>query len=398
MKKLFSFLTIAVLMASCNKYNNEVPANGRGTIKFAINPLSTGADGGRLAEVAEPSYLSFTVTNDAGETVSDIINVYGIEQTYFTSPYLLPTGDYSLEEFIVLDNQEEVLYLAPLEGSPLAEYVAQPLPLSFSVGTDQLGEIPLHVLSVDDHEPAEFGFSTFQFKPLEIREIPVVASTIDETLLSEISYSVTVQGKDTLNQAAWSKTYELTSPGTIKVPIGYDQYKITANAGGYVPQIKYFRGDFFYSNIATIDYLTFELIPVGSEDVVVLESNGFKFYVSADPCNIWGRVEMPEEYVYEVEFIRWYKIGVDADDEYVGDFFSPGGLIGYPALMTNFDNLYDWERPFTASEDYCSLYLHEEYQDQLELVTLEKGLLIDFDWDGTESALEDYDVHLIHAY
>lgn len=67
-------------------------------------------------------------------------------------------------------------------------------------------------------------------------------------------------------------------------------------------------------------------------------------------------------------------------------------------LVTNFDNLFAWDKAFPNSESYCELYLDEEYRDQLELVKLEKGLLLDFDWEGTETTLEDYDLHLIHEY
>ncbi len=399
MKKqlIFLFLT-AILVWGCESTGPELPSKASGKIKFALNLKNQIGDDGRTAELTEPASILFNLTTETGETVSGSSEIYKMGESYFTVPFSLATGEYLLQEFLILDDGGNTIYLAPLADSPLAEYVANPLPFQLVISVDKTSEVPVHVFATGDHQPADFGYSEFRYLPLHLRTIPVLASRVQEMALDEFSYYIDVTARDTVTQAVWSKTYEMTNPDHITIPVGYHQYRLTAYADGYMPQVKYFRADFPYDNIATIESLTFELIPEGSDQVIVLENEGFKFYISADPCALWGRVEMPEEFAFRVEYIRFFEIALNGQGAYAGQLYPGGGLIGFPAVMSNFDNIFDWGGSFYSAESYCEQYINEDYRNDHSQLTFEKGLLLDFDWQGTETTLEDYDVHLIHQY
>lgn len=400
-KNLLIAIMLGALVSSCAVQGPEAPSRAKGKVSFSVSPMSAKSRG-RLADEGSPepsaAYVRFSLSTDAGETLTDTVEVIAHGSFYFSSPYQLSIGEYSLEEFMVLDTELQLLYMAPLEGSELAQYVPNPLPYVFSVATDDILQLQLHVMDLEDKEPSDFGYTAYNFRPVQLREVPVMARRLHDISLAEFELSLEVEARDTSSGVVWTKTYHLTNPQTVTLPIGYEQYKITAHAEGHLPQVKHFREDYFYDNLATVEYIGFELIPAETDDLIILESDGFKFYISADPCLLWGRLEVPDAYVFSLEYIKFYQIGVDEEDNYLGQLYPGGGLVNSPVLVTNFDNLFAWDKPFPNSESYCELYLDEEYRDQLELVMLEKGLLLDFDWEGTETTLEDYDLHLIHEY
>lgn len=395
MKKLFflASMVIVVYMESCKSDPEMDEPDGR--LSFAFSATS---EEGRLTTEDEISFVYFELLNAQNELEIQLLPIFTYNNQYITPGILLPAGEYSLEKFVAMDSEKNVIYGVPVIESELADFVNSPLPLAVFVNSGAQSEIALQVLSVSESEPSDFGLSSFRIKPVCIKQMPVIVTTIEEVSTGILECVLTVEAHDTLYpEEKWIKTYELTSPGSVKMPIGYDQYKIKVEAEGMLPQTKYFRTDFYDGNLNEYEYLDFELIPENSSHVLSLEHEGFKLYVSADPCKLWARLEMPEADVFRVDYIKYYKIGVDSTDKYLGPLYPGGGLIRPKLAFVNFNNLF-FDHNYFVSPSYCENYLHEEYRDRLDEVTLEKGLLLDFDHTGNESKLEDYDVHLIKVY
>lgn len=391
MRKAAIIFLATALLSACKSDHDEP----EGEVIFSF---STEATDGRLVTDQRPASIHLEVKNQDYEPSTHQVVVHQYDGNLISGGIHLPSGSYTLERFMVLDVNQEIIYLIPLSGSELAEFVNTPLPTPFNVAAGEHHEVFLQVLSVEGTEPGEFGYGSFEIKPLHIREIPVHVSLLNEVSAGELDYTLHVKALDTLTPAqTWTKTFELSSPGTVKLPIGYDQYAITVSVPKALSQTKYFRGDYPYSDLATIGSLDFELIPENTEHVITLESDGFRFHISKDPCKLWARMEVPENRAFELDYINYFTIGQDADGNYLGSPFPGGGLVDPPLLFANYNNLFD-DSNFFAAPSYCELYLDESYRDRLAEVTFKKVLLLDFEYTGNESAAEDYDVHLIHVY
>lgn len=115
-------------------------------------------------DIPLPTLLKMTIENTAGETVfSDTLSLLRIGTGFQTDAIKLPSGqDYHIVEFLALD-ENTVLYAAPKEGSDKAQFVGDPLPVTFSLGTNQtLVEVEvLQVESTDD--PSDYGYFSVRF-------------------------------------------------------------------------------------------------------------------------------------------------------------------------------------------------------------------------------------------
>lgn len=400
-KKLLICLSVLMLFAGCEQENESAIKSG--SIAFGFTQIIKAA--GRVSDESAPAYIKFKLTNAAGEVLDETQEVYQSENHYFMESYSLPIGAYTLEEFIVFNALEEVLYLVPMINSAFADFVSKPLPYSFTVG-ENTSDIPLEVLSVFDNQPSDFGYVNLEFNVVEIGNFRISASPLAEIASGELEYNILVEAKKDDSDANynWSKTWSLSSDEVITLPISYDTYRITASANGHLNQVKHFKSGIFHSDLKELFLLgatdiVFELIPTDSDLVLTLtDDEGNKCFVSSDPCIMWARIELNEENVYNIDYFRRYQVGEDSNGKRVGQLTPSGGLVGFPLLMSSLNNVYNWLDHYEIAESYCEAYLFEEYQDQLDDVTLEKGVILDFDYDGTESSLDDYDMHFIHTY
>jgi uncharacterized repeat protein (TIGR02543 family) len=93
------------------------------------------------------------------------VEIYSLNGSYITGTVPLPPGDYKLTKFIVLDSNNNVLYLAPTNQAlpDLQALVSAVLPIDFSVVKDQTTTVPLQVLSPEFATPQDFGYASVSF-------------------------------------------------------------------------------------------------------------------------------------------------------------------------------------------------------------------------------------------
>jgi hypothetical protein len=170
MKEIHGFfcltlLACAMLLSSCQE--DEKSPVKPGNVRFAINPrLKTDAAGGRATQdLPEAARLYVTIKNASGEEVYSLheVTLVALGDYVVSQPLALDAGDYVLTEFIVAN--EEVSYVAPQEGSPLASWVDDPLPIPFSVHDNNIAALDVQVLSFDEIDtPQDFGYVGFNIE------------------------------------------------------------------------------------------------------------------------------------------------------------------------------------------------------------------------------------------
>lgn len=113
-------------------------------------------------------------TNDARFVVVTIKSVDGTEvcageklsllsngDLYVSLPLQLATGTHKLVEFLVLDSEDNLVYAAPKQSSPMAGYVMYPLPLNAEVAPG-INHVHVEVLPVIETDmPERFGYVDF---------------------------------------------------------------------------------------------------------------------------------------------------------------------------------------------------------------------------------------------
>jgi hypothetical protein len=175
MKFIKSFLWILVvlpvfLFSSCEK-QPEVEQEGTLELGIITNQMD-----GQLKSVLEDSidirthYVVVSVANETGELVLDDeqLELYKFGGQWVTKKIELKTGIYEVTKFFIVDPNGNVLYAAPLEGSPKAYLVNNPLPLPFEVMKDQVTRVVPEVLRVIEDPPEAFGYVTFSYSVVRI--------------------------------------------------------------------------------------------------------------------------------------------------------------------------------------------------------------------------------------
>lgn len=181
-------------------------------------------------------YVIVTVVNENGEVVmnDEQIELFNFGGHWVTKNIKLKTGSYQLTKFLVVDPLGNVLFAAPIEGSPKAYLVNDPLPVEFVILTNQVTRVSPEVLPVGQEPPEEFGYVSFSYsivRPLDFF-IGVYISQPNVMPPVELTDAKLTVKVDSL----WWHSFEL-EPKVNKVTIrdGYRCYLLIIEKEGYNP-------------------------------------------------------------------------------------------------------------------------------------------------------------------
>jgi hypothetical protein len=193
------------------------------------------ADGRSLADAAA---LVVTIVEEAsGSEVYDAeqIELYDFNGTYLSHPLSLSPGAYALAELLVVDESGNVLFATPLEGSPLAHLVADPLEISFTVTTDAVTTVRPQVVSTEARVPQDFGYASFEIDIVERLDFLVAAFVYSDTAqgLAPTAASIAVTNQNG-TEVFYAGTLQAAT-NQITVPAGHGQYRVEIEKPGYAP-------------------------------------------------------------------------------------------------------------------------------------------------------------------
>jgi serpin B len=159
MKKLSLILIVLILFSACSWFDED-PIAQQGVAQFGVSNTYLQ----KSSSTPMPDHVRISYLNSESELITDELELSLFNTTYLSEPLMLTTGDYSLEEFIVCDGNDSVIYLSPKMGSDKAELVTEPLPIIFTILKDSTTQIVPQVVRVDINDtPEDFGYTEFGF-------------------------------------------------------------------------------------------------------------------------------------------------------------------------------------------------------------------------------------------
>jgi len=223
---------------SCENRNNDF--TGKGKAEFSLSMPEEGAkssSGSSLDSGIMSYHIMVSIEDMEGNSVisDSLIPVYAFGTGFTSENVELQTGDYNLTKFLVINPSGTVIYAAPIEGSPLAYLVNNPLPLNFSISADQVTTVAPEVLLVGDQTPGQFGYANFGMqiiKPLDFWTICILDCPMCMSPTQLTTAKLTVYANN-----GWHYTFKL-EPAVNHLIIrgGSEIYYFVLEKEGYLPQ------------------------------------------------------------------------------------------------------------------------------------------------------------------
>ncbi len=135
-------------------------------------------------QVGVPKFLVVSLKSSEGNAVinKEKLPLYKTDENhYLTSEKELMTGDYTIEEYLVIDENDKVLYAIPREGSPYSQYVNDPLPTKFSIEQERYKVISPEVIPMHYIDLEQSGYESLSFRIKDV--ITLAAVALDENTL-----------------------------------------------------------------------------------------------------------------------------------------------------------------------------------------------------------------------
>jgi hypothetical protein len=200
-----SILACATLFLSCQD-EEKSPAKP-GDVRFTIRSRPIDKNGRRATLVLpHEGTLHLTVLKANGDVVFDLKEIpFTILGDYVvTEPVLLAPGDYAVTQFVI-SSEDDGTYAAPIEGSPVAAWVDDPLPIPFTVSNDALTNVSVQVLPFNDelYTPEDFGYVSFgvSLVPYPYFKLAVFRPSPDGPV-ADPAHAYVLDGADTLMSKA----------------------------------------------------------------------------------------------------------------------------------------------------------------------------------------------------
>lgn len=262
-RRLLDFLVFSVLLlfsvllffTSCEDKSDNMQSE-TGDIRFGVsNTLPDGTKGGRQETSTEPAFIVYSIELEDGTPVETLTEISLIEfgEGYITEPVGFLVNNYVLTEFLVLNDEKEVIYATPVEGSALSSLVSEPLPIPFQISADNVETIIPEVLTVEGLDAEDFGYVAFGFQVTEIMNVPLAAFLYnDGWTLTEATLEVTTYEN---GQQIRNDEFSLYAGVNTIIIQGGDNYDLTVRKEGFQVSTK----NFTHAELDAKDSISFYL-------------------------------------------------------------------------------------------------------------------------------------------
>ncbi len=221
-------LLFASLLASCGTDDLTPQAH---EISFRMSSNSNSAERSVFSslEDAESVLISIQAMDGAStEYTLKKIDLYNLNGEFISEKISLMTGQYKLTEFLVLDGDNNITHLAPLEGSAQAQNVSNPLAIIFGVGATDSTSISVEVISSEYLNLKDFGYVGFNLSEIELFDFLL---SVNEKGNSDDF----LEAKLTISNEDYEFTQELQAiiNNHVAIKDGYDAYHLKIEKEGY---------------------------------------------------------------------------------------------------------------------------------------------------------------------
>jgi hypothetical protein len=148
-----------VALSSCDPDDSSV-SKPEGKVSFVLPSVSLNQSGRMKTDSIYAVVVSISDKNGVNVYDKKKLPLYSFDEGYLSEVLAMPPGAYTLDEFLVINRDNQVMYASPMEGSDLEYLVEDPLPLNFVVHKDEVAKVDPEVIKVTG-TPASFGYATF---------------------------------------------------------------------------------------------------------------------------------------------------------------------------------------------------------------------------------------------
>jgi hypothetical protein len=164
----------------------------------------------------------------------ELVPLYKFGDGYFSKKIELKTGHYQLTKFMIIDPAGEVIYAAPVEGSPKAYLVKDPLPIGFTIEPDHTTRLRPEVLPVNGEPPSEFGYASFGFSI--VKPLPFFITVMIDDPMIMAPVLITDAALSVYHPDGWHHDFYLEAKvNRVVIRGGADHYKLIVEKDGYKP-------------------------------------------------------------------------------------------------------------------------------------------------------------------
>jgi len=180
-----------LFISSCEKHP-EVAEEGILELGVALEQL----DGPLKSALADSMnvkthFVVISVTKEDGQPVLDHerLELYNFGGHWITKEIKLKVGRYEIVKFLIVDSEGNVLMAAPVEGSPKAYLVDDPLPFPFPILKNQTSRVAPEVLPVHNEPPETFGYATFGYNVVRTLDFFVAVYIDDPRIMAPTRFT-----------------------------------------------------------------------------------------------------------------------------------------------------------------------------------------------------------------
>ncbi|MEO5599766.1 MAG: hypothetical protein ABIR06_02445 [Cyclobacteriaceae bacterium] len=221
-----AMLCLIMISQSCQDVSEPIQP------KLAIGFTALSSNHETITNLPSGSKLVLNVQSQYGEPVMEYqeVQFQFLNNHFLINPIDLAFGKYTVTDFILVDENDYIIYAAPKDSGALGNTVDNPLQFSFTFAPAIMHNIHFQLLEVRGHKPADFGYASFK-KPVKgNRKLSVIVSLEGSGKATAAKASI-ILGGDTLKQ------YNLAAKmNQITLPPGLNtNHQLVITKSGYAP-------------------------------------------------------------------------------------------------------------------------------------------------------------------
>ncbi len=200
-----SFLSIVTL--SCKEDNSEISG---GNLNFNLS-ITTLDNGGRTEGTTSPSAILLSVKDSDGSYIfnQQKFAIYKVGGEFLTENLEFNIGSYTIEDFIVLDSADSAIYLTPKTGSEFSDLVSNPLPIHFTINSNEITEIVMDVIPADLGVASQFGYATISFNIVQVAIIQPDSIAGKDAIIGSFLPDTNFGEREDIHLYAWTQSGDL---------------------------------------------------------------------------------------------------------------------------------------------------------------------------------------------
>ncbi len=235
-------LLLAVLAIGLNSCEKQRPgAEATGSLELLVG-LDDLADAGLKSEDPDTIdavryYALLTVIGEDSVPVleDEMLPMFKFGDGFYTEKIKLKIGHYQLMKFMVVTANGEVIYASPLEGSPKAYLVTDPLPIGFGIEEGATTRLRPEVLPVQGEPPSDFGYSSFGFSIVKPRPFYVIVMVDDPRIMAPVMFTEAIL--NVYHPDGWQHEFFLEAKvNKVVIRGGAEAYTFVVRVKGYEPK------------------------------------------------------------------------------------------------------------------------------------------------------------------